>query len=357
MRLHSIIMSSSNIHYTIKHSQSYADILEEVYSYLHERQALFFLNGLKIIHCCYQIQIGCLIAKDQDDKIGGVLLYYVSGNALSGKGIYCSYDGFSVDNSHVAKLLFDEIHSIAHQVKAMRLSICSGSEHYDGLSDVSIKSKLGIDLTISKEQLWKVLRDKTRNAIRKAEKMGVQLEQGMHLLPQFYKIYSQRMQAKNIGVHSYSFFVELLNQYDQNCVVYSAQYNGIAIAAALIVYDNSIAHYLFSGMLSGYENACPIQYILWNAIETCYFKNIHYFDMGESTVDSGTYKFKIWFGCQPKEVYYYSVPVLPSIKRRLVLHSIMSKLQNFIYKLAYKIPVSHLKNSLLIKQRVHGKII
>lgn len=344
------------MNYQIIHIQDINEINDEVYGYLGKKEALFFLKWLSIIHFSYHVEVACISVKDDENRIVGVLLYYVSGNFFTGEKIYSSYDGLTVNSDDIAQILLDSIKMVALKRKAILINIFTSSQEYDFLDSQIPKINLGIDLTISKEELWSTFRDKTRNAIRKAQKTGLKLKKDKNLLADFYKIYSDRMQLKGVSFHSYQFFSELIQYGKHNFVIYVAEYQGISIASALILYDAKNAYYLFSGMVSGYENFCPMQFILWHAIEDCYDQGMEYFDMGESSINSGTYKFKIWFGCQPKKVYYESEYIV-SNKIRLKFHTIMTKLYDLFYKLVNNLSLQNLKRKLLIKQRLNGKII
>src|SRR3990167_4870854 len=245
--------------------------------------------------------------KNNLNQIVGILPTYITTTIKGHKQLFSSRQGMLANNDAVATLLIHEAKKFAKEHSVIKAEIASGVQQYDVAAARYTRDTIRIDLTVNMNDLWKKMRDKTRNAIRKGEKHHLSIQQGKNLLSQFYHMYSQRMVKKSVLLLSFDFFKALMKHFNDQCEVYLAFKENQPIAGMLIVYFGSTAVYAYGGMLPGYEHYCPNQYLLWHIVKNCYMKNIMMLDLGESSVGSGVYKFKTWFGGEPQAVYYYDL--------------------------------------------------
>lgn len=304
-----------------------------------------------ILNHSYAINIRGFYVENELGNVVGVVQFYVSkkrDRCLNGIS-----QSFIADNSDIAQMLFDELkrYLIRYSIRCFRL--IGNSIQHQLPCVVSQKLTLQIDLTVDIKLLWKSLRDKTRNSIRKGIKNNLILKTGHDLLNDFYSIYSNRMISKKVAYHNLRFFKELIAHFDQGCEVKVAYMENCPIAAIIVLYYGNTAFYAFSGMVNGYEKICPIHSLLWDTIEKCYEKNICLLDMGESSKGSGTYNFKIWFGASPKVVnYYYYENSPPSFPLR-ALNSIGNRINSYLIN---KSPLL-IKQKILISNKIKGNVI
>lgn len=288
-------------------------VKDEWNQYLERKSSNAGLNCFEwsqVLRDSYHPILRFFYVKDRSNQIVGVLPAYITASLKNRNQLFSNRQGMLADNEEVAALLVDAARNFAKEYSVVRAEIASGIQKYNLPLSSYAKNTIRLDLTISKKDLWKSLRDKTRNAIRKGSKYQLIIKEGQQLLPKFYHIYSSRMVNKSVFLLSLRFFKSLLKHFDDQSKIYVAFKGKKPIATMLVVYFGSTAVYAYGGMLAGYEKYCPNQYLLWHIIEECYKKEISMLDLGESKVGSGVYKFKTWFGGVPKPVYYYNLLAL-----------------------------------------------
>ena len=319
---------------------------------------LYSLSMLSILLETYNITSFCLKIIDTNGYCQALILLYTYKGMSFNKVLYCPRDGLFFENLDALQFALAELELYSRKLGSSEMSI-SCSVKNDTFNGYNFHEKyvLGIDLSISQNDLWACLRDKTRNSIRKSDKYMLKITNDYENIDIFYHIYKTRMNSKNVLIHRLDYIKKLIDAFDSNVNIYVSFYNNKPIASIIVIYYQSKAYYLFSGMLEGYEKMCPIQSLLWHAIVQCYHKNIQYFDMGESTLGSGTYKFKRWFGAEPKSVFYYK----KSLTNYSYMGSILNIMTSYSFRLINKIILSMglgaLHNSIMLKEKLKNRLI
>src|SRR3990167_2378059 len=196
---------------------------------------------------------------DDSNQIRGVLPTYIITDVKKKRHLFSSRQGMVADNQEVALLLADAARQFAEEQGVIKAEISTAGKPFDLGCPCSEKYTIRLDLTKKKEEFWKNMRDKTRNAIRKGEKYHLTIQQNYGLLNKFYQIYSSRMARKFITFHSYAFFESIVNHFGNQCEIYIALYQNKPVGSMLIIYFGSTAVYAYGGMLPGYEKYCPNQ--------------------------------------------------------------------------------------------------
>ena len=344
----------------VRHICSHANINRSVLEYFRKKvdSAQIILSYLDAISDCYKINTGCIYLEDENNEIQGVLFYYYIGSVFFGKRLFTPKFGVAGEDGQVFSVLFENLLKISDSFKIHSITVLTDYVdcNFPGVVR-NIKKQLKIDLMMSKQMLWKSLRDKTRNAIRKGEKKGIEIKKGNQYLSEFYLIYSERMKNVSSSLHSYEFFQKLIESNESYFNIYLALHNKKPIAAVFIQYTQKIAYYAFSGTLRGFEKMCPIHFLLWTVIEDCYDKKLSALDMGESRLDSGSYKFKVWFGASPIECYHYTFQFDYHKKFFLFFQGILRSIKNKFFCLLCVIAPSKLEKWVLLKRKLSNRII
>ena len=319
-------------------------------NYINDYACLSTMNLISISKA-YKIK-SCIFQVFENKKKLGDIYFYITGSFFR-KKIFIPNECLIANDSNKNIIVNSLLEWFCKQSKFKEIEIAS-------MKQLSIKNirpdkkvSLGIDLGISADSLWKKFRDKTRNAIRKSEKYNINIEENLSHLDKFYTIYSSRMQSKSVSFHSHRYFKDLVDSYGGNVKIYIAKYDSKPIASILVIHVGEYASYAYSGIVSGYEKLCPVQGLLWRAIQDCYDLGIKYFDMGQSTEGSGTYKFKKWFGAEPRTIYYYRRKKY----RFLYLFKCEQFISNAISKLVYDLMPKKVKRYLLAKRKLKGRLV
>lgn len=120
----------------------------------------------------------------------------------------------------------------------------------------------------TKELIWSNISSKNRNVIRKAQKNGVKVGhgKGISLLNRFMQIYNETMDNDNAAPYYYfttPFYQSIDENLNSNYEVFYAEYRGVVISMAIIIYANNKMHYHLSGSLKEYRNLAPTNLLLY----------------------------------------------------------------------------------------------
>jgi lipid II:glycine glycyltransferase (peptidoglycan interpeptide bridge formation enzyme) len=131
-----------------------------------------------------------------------------------------------------------------------------------------------IDLEQSEEQILSDMRKNTRNLIKKAEKIGVEIKRvsDPSLFDDFLEIYNDTVNRQKWTAYSGEYIkneFEIFSKVNR-AEMFVAYYKGIAVAASIFIIHRNQVIYHHSGSLSDFRNL-PSMYLLhWEAIK--YFK-------------------------------------------------------------------------------------
>ena len=136
----------------------------------------------------------------------------------------------------------------------------------------------------TKEKTWQGLRAKTRNMIRKHQKLNHQISTDAENIKQFYALYSERMAAKSAPRKSYDTLLELVNPKSMHRVLYT-EYDGTKlIGGAIVQFDTYSACWILGALTS--------EFLLWHVVQDCVSLGKEYLELGKSRPGSGSFKFK-----------------------------------------------------------------
>ncbi len=261
-----------------------------------------------ILEDSYRVQTHFFMAEDDEGNLCGILPAYVTKTIKGNIDLYGLRYGFLYNQPTVKHALLSHLSVFCRERIIRSITIPIGVESSPEV-DMTVKKTVVLPLAETEEATWKSLRDKTRNMIRKGERLNLRMEQGFANLDAFYSIYTTRMKQIGVWFHAQNFFVQiaehLKNQVDLLCV----KKDGQVIAGMVILYGRNIASYPYQATLSEYRDHAPTQFLNWAAVKQCLARNILFLDMGESTEGSPVYQSKVNFGGIPKDIYYYDHPL------------------------------------------------
>jgi len=246
-----------------------------------------------------------LMVKDQKGDIRGLLCSFIVSSITGNKKLYSSRFGMVVDNEEVSKILFEHIENFCKKSKIDDFVITSGFIKYSSRLNCFEKISMTLQLNKNIEWLWGSLSSKTRNTIRRGYKNDFEFSSDEKYLNGFFKVYKKRMTNKNLSSLPLSYFKAILKKNTSSSKLFVALKNKEVIAGLILLYSKNGAQYTYAAD----DNAIfknNMHCLLWEVIKFLYKKNIRFFDMTESTKNSGVYYFKKFFGCNEQKVYYYS---------------------------------------------------
>ena len=168
------------------------------------------------------------------------------------------------------------------------------------------KVTLHLPLPGSSEGLWKGLKDKVRNQVRKAEKAGMTAEEGgPELLDDFHAVYSRNMRDLGSPPHGRKFFRLIAEAFPAAIRLFVVRQGRQAVAASLTLRDNHAVHVPWAGSDWRLSKFCPNMLLYWKMLAVSSDTGAACFDFGRSTPDEGTFRFKTQWGAEPVQLYWH----------------------------------------------------
>jgi FemAB-related protein (PEP-CTERM system-associated) len=157
-----------------------------------------------------------------------------------------------------------------------------------------------LELPDDEDSLWAALPSERRNRVRRARKEGLSVEIGdAAMLDTFYDIWSRNMRDLGSPPHSRAFFKCILEEFPESSRLIFVMHEGNTIGAALAMVWNGVMSVPWVSSLRKYFGLYPNNILYWEALRLAVSMGCSTFDFGRSTVDSGTYQFKLRWGAVP----------------------------------------------------------
>jgi hypothetical protein len=153
--------------------------------------------------------------------------------------------------------------------------------------------------------MWRQLRDKTRNMVRRAQKSDVTVRELPHDDTSF-RILSAHNEGnllpKGVAVPDSKYFAAVCASHGACAHILSAWLGDVPIASMLVLRHGGMAVYPVQNADPAHRRLAPIQLLTWEAMCLGAANGCEALDMGESGEGSPVYKAKRNFGGSPKMV-------------------------------------------------------
>lgn len=188
--------------------------------------------------------------------------YGYGGWLIEGEGLdqlFAEYQNWCVKNGVISE--FVRFHPVIGNHLGME-------RYYDV---IPLGNTVTMDLT-SPEVIWANLTSKCRNTIRKAQKNGVCVRSGRcaAIYDTFRGIYNSTMDKDHADPYYYfqqDFYSSIRRDLQDNAIVFYAEYQGIVIAASIMLLANGRMNYHLSGSSKEYAHLAPTNLILFEAAQ------------------------------------------------------------------------------------------
>lgn len=148
--------------------------------------------------------------------------------------------------------------------------------------------------------LWDRLDRKVRNQIRKAEKSGLTVERGGgELVDDFYTVFARNMRDLGTPVYSRRLFEEVFRVFPERATMHVVRLDGRPVAAGVTYRTARMTQLPWASSIRDYHALCPNTLLYWDTIQYASDAGCAVFDMGRSTPQEGTFKFKQQWGAEP----------------------------------------------------------
>jgi serine/alanine adding enzyme len=168
------------------------------------------------------------------------------------------------------------------------------------------KIALQLDLPDTLEVLSKRLGSKLRSQVKRAEREEVQCKTGTAaLLDDFYAVFAENMRDLGTPVYPKRFFEAILKRFEEHCQLVVIESRGEPWAAAFLVFWRGRAEVPWASCRAKAKPLGANMKLYWELLAQSVGRGCKSFDFGRSTVDSGTYRFKLQWGARPVPLYWY----------------------------------------------------
>jgi FemAB-related protein (PEP-CTERM system-associated) len=246
-----------------------------------------------------------LVAR-QGGLIVGVLPMVLIKSLLFGRTLtslpFLNYGGVMADAPQIARALIDQAYEEARARRCTHVELRHIDQQFPNLP--CKQHKVAMHLRVG-EGMWEGLDRKVRNQIRKAEKSGLVIERGGEsLVGDFYAVFARNMRDLGTPVYSRRLFEQVLRVFPERAQLHVVRLNGAAIAAGLTYRTTTMVQLPWASSIRNYNALCPNVLLYWDAIQFAHAQGARVFDMGRSTPNEGTFKFKAQWGAEPVPLHW-----------------------------------------------------
>jgi hypothetical protein len=241
--------------------------------------------------------------------------------------LFGGYGAILADSRAARRALLDAARRVTGESRAKHLRVKAIDEPVPppGFSEFALGATATLSLEGGPDEVWRRLRDKTRNAIRKGQKSGLELRVGPRELPHFYDVLAANYHRKGTPIYGYAVMDALCAELGEHAEVVTLRKDGAVICGALVLYDKSTVYVPFCSSRVDAFHFNPNNLVYWEIILRACLRGMKTLDFGRSPLGSGSLAFKLHWGALyllPRPVGGYTPlrpPVLLRTKRRTQL--------------------------------------
>jgi FemAB-related protein (PEP-CTERM system-associated) len=222
---------------------------------------------------------------------------------------FLNYGGILAETPEAERQLAAAAIELARRQGASHIELrqaCPMSEPLDGWTLRQHKAALTIPLAADPKAHWDGLSSRLRGKVRKAEKNdAVFTVGGKEDLAAFYSLYALNMRDLGTPVYTSAFFENVLGRGGQRAEILLVRRAGRSAAGAIALRQG--ARIELPWICQDYtESACNVnEFLYWKALEWACGQGAARLDLGRSTIDAGTYRFKLQWNPEVQTLYWY----------------------------------------------------
>jgi FemAB-related protein (PEP-CTERM system-associated) len=224
---------------------------------------------------------------------------------------FLNYGGPLGTTAEVEASLIDRASRLAKGSGATQLEV-RDTVPRQGFATRSDKVTLELALPGSVDALGKALGSKLRSQVRRADRESPEVAcGGFELVHEFYPVFAATMRDLGTPVYPRRFFTEMLARLGADCTVVIVRLRGRPAAAALLTHFRDRTEIPWAASLHELRATSVNMRLYWECLVHAIGRGSRVFDFGRSTVDAGTYRFKLQWGSQPRQLYWI-YPLAPA---------------------------------------------
>jgi serine/alanine adding enzyme len=240
---------------------------------------------------------GVLPLARQPSLLVGALLtsipFFTSGGALA-------------DAPQVTRALKERARALAESLGCRYIEFRDASEQPGEWQVRRDKASLLLDLPADFAALSKQLGSKLRSQVKRADRESPSVRIGSaELLDDFYGVFCRNLRDLGTPVYPRRFFAKILERFPRECLLVVIDRAGQPAAGAFLVIGGQRAEIPWAACREDAKPAGFNMKLYWEVLRAVVERGCTQFDFGRSTIDSGTYKFKLQWGAVPLQLYWH----------------------------------------------------
>jgi len=242
----------------------------------------------------------------RDGAVAGVLPLVQIKSLLFGRTLtslpFLNYGGVLADSSDSAQALIDASLREAQSRRCGHVELRHVAAQFPALPCKQHKVSMRLPLGPG---LWDRLDRKVRNQVRKAEKSGLTVERGGgELVDDFYAVFARNMRDLGTPVYSRRLFDEVFRVFPNRATMHMVRLDGRPIAAGVTYHTARMMQLPWASSIRDYNSLCPNTLLYWDTMQYASDAGCVLFDLGRSTPNEGTFKFKQQWGASPVQLHW-----------------------------------------------------
>lgn len=305
----------------------------------------------------YAMQATTLLARTSEGVISGLLFcYHRNGD---GHTLYSPPYGLIAGDPAAAAALQRSASEIAKAAGLGRTIITSGTTDLAGPHHRWSRQSITLALPrlADDEAVLAWLPQKTRNMVRKARRTGLKISDTPQHLPDFYRVYRNRLAAKGLTLKPLGFFADMAAAFQDECLLLTALEDDAVVGAMLFQVSGTSAAYLYNAATErGLQAGCN-NLLMAEAARNLSARGITRLDLGESMPGSGVFDFKTK-GCggQAEVVQYYDLMRLAGTQPPRLAVGLAERAYGYAVSRCAFLPAA-LREVLLLKASGYGRVL
>jgi len=156
----------------------------------------------------------------------------------------------------------------------------------------------------AEEDHWNKISSRNRNKIRKAEKNGLTADFGMKYLAEFHDVYSINLRYLGTPIFPLRMFQKVAEVFGEQVELLVLKLDGVVVSGMFLFKFKDMISEPWVASLRQYNKIYVNNLLYWQAIKYACANGFKTFDFGRSTIDTGTYNFKLQWDAEPVKLHY-----------------------------------------------------
>jgi FemAB-related protein (PEP-CTERM system-associated) len=150
------------------------------------------------------------------------------------------------------------------------------------------------------DKMWRSLRDKTRNCVRKARRHGLEVRWAPEGVDAFYDVLSENMHSKGAPIYGREFLRTVAKEFGPRARVLTLWKGREIVSGALMLESRGVLYVPFASSRPASLHMSPNNLLYWEIIRRACEDGLHTLDFGRSIKGSGSLAFKLGWNAESR---------------------------------------------------------